>query len=349
MTTWIGPSLTALVVALAGTRLLIRVLRVRGVLDVPNARSSHAAPTPRGGGIAILAGTGVAGGAAALLGMPLPGAGFWAGAAVVAVTGWADDRTGGLSPALRLLLQIAAAVLALLGTGGLTALPLPPPADVALGALAWPLAVLWIVAVTNIYNFLDGIDGYAASQGVLAGLVLLGLAGTEPVLGLGGLVAGACVGFGVYNWHRARIFMGDVGSGTLGFVFAALPFQAAEAAPSGPVFVVALALWFFLADGTYTLLWRAVRGERIWEAHRSHLYQRLVQTRLRHDAVVLRVGAAAIPVAVAGSLAWQAADARAQWIVLLCGSIAFFALVGYTRWRERAMIKLHEGVHRTVS
>ena len=258
---------------------------------------------------------------------------------MIALTGWVDDRVGGLSAGLRLVLQIVAAMLALLGTGGLPTFPFPYPAGIEMGALALPLAVLWIVAVTNIYNFLDGVDGYAAVQGGIAGFTLLSLAGNAPVLGLGGVIAGACAGFGVFNWHRARIFMGDVGSGTLGFLFAALPFHASGMAVPEMVFVVALALWFFLADGVYTLLRRALKGERIWQAHRSHVYQRLVQTSLRHDQVVLRIATMAVPVAVAGCIASRLDVSVWEWSALLFGVVVFLALVGYTRRREHFVSK----------
>src|SRR5206468_6921221 len=126
------------------------------------------------------------------------------------------------------------------------------------------------------YIFLAGIDGHAGLQGAVAGLgvALLHTVGSFTTIGMA--VCGACAGFLVHNWHPARIFMGDVGSATLGFILAAVPFQTSGRWRSDSVFFVALFLWFFLADGAFTVFRRLWRGEKVWEAHRTHLYQRLV-------------------------------------------------------------------------
>jgi UDP-N-acetylmuramyl pentapeptide phosphotransferase/UDP-N-acetylglucosamine-1-phosphate transferase len=332
---WLMPAFAAFLVAIAVTRILITVLGRRGVMDVPNERSSHTVPTPRGGGIGILAG--VAGGVIVglMVGAELPGLWLWAGAAAIAITGWMDDRMRGLSAGVRLLLQIGAAIIALVGTGGLEAFPLPEPLDLALGPLGWPLAIVWIVAVTNFYNFLDGIDGYAGAQGVLAGSVLLMLATAAPALGVGAVIAAACAGFLVFNWHQAQIFMGDVGSATLGFLFAALPFHAGTLPAAEGILVMGLALFFFIADGVFTLARRLRRGERVWEAHRSHLYQRLTQTGLRHDQVVIRIGLLAVPTAGAAVLAGWLDRGVYMWTALILSLLLFGLFTWHVARRER--------------
>ena len=335
---WILPAVFAFGVALVVTRALVPLLQSRGVLDVPTDRSSHDAPVPRGGGIGLLAGIAAGALVAGAADAAVPGPQLWLALAIVAGIGWLDDRvTGGLPPSLRLLVQTAAATLAVVGTGGLDTFPLPDPANFATGVLAYPLAMLWIVAVTNFYNFLDGIDGYAGAQGLLAGVGLLLVAGLEPAAGLGAVIAGACAGFLVSNWHPARIFMGDVGSASLGFLLAAMPFHALALAPSDLVPLVALTLWFFLADGVYTLVRRAARRERVWEAHRSHVYQRLHQSGLRHDEVVLRLIGRATIVAALAVAAVRFGEAGARWAVLAVALLLFVGVVLRLHARERAV------------
>jgi UDP-N-acetylmuramyl pentapeptide phosphotransferase/UDP-N-acetylglucosamine-1-phosphate transferase len=161
--------------------------------------------------------------------------------------------------------------------------------------------VVWIVGVLNIYNFMDGMDGLAGAQAIGAGLALaVGLAahGHHDLALLSGLLAMASAGFFVHNVGPARIFMGDAGSTMIGFTFAALALSAHARPDPLPLPVVPLALAPFLLDGTFTILRRASRGEAIWKAHRSHLYQRAVTSGQSHRDVlgpyVAWVGAAAI-------------------------------------------------------
>lgn len=326
----------SLLVAWAATGALIPLLRRRGVLDVPNERSSHEQPTPRGGGLGILAGLAAGTAVAWGLGLPLPGWPFWAGAGLIAAIGVVDDHTGGLSALVRFALQTLAAAIVLVGAPeGLTRLPFPAPLDPTVGWLGLPLAMLWLLAVTNFYNFLDGIDGFAGLQGLIAGLGIGLLMTGSPLFVVGLGLAGACAGFLLHNWHPARIFMGDVGSGTLGFMFAALPFQIDSPVRAEVVFVVAMCLWFFLADGAYTMLRRGVQGERVWEPHRDHLYQRLLKTGLRHDQVALRVHLAAVVLAACAVVSWHGLGTPGQWITLGAAVAGAFAYLGAVRWRER--------------
>ncbi len=332
----------ALASAWVTTRLLIRLLRARGVMDVPNERSSHKTPTPRGGGLGILMGLAMGLLAAWLLGMPMPRTELLIGAGLIAAVGFIDDKIG-LSVVVRLLLQFVAAGLVVWRPGGLAWFPLPEPLNVSLGVLAVPVALVWIVGVTNLYNFLDGIDGHAGLQGAVAGLglALFHSGGFFPAMGMA--IAGACVGFLAHNWHPAKIFMGDVGSATLGFILAALPFQMNEAIRGDGVFFVAICLWFFLSDGVFTLVRRLARGERIWEAHRTHLYQRLVISGLRHDQVVSRVMAAGAFLMTLALLARNGEKPLAQWGVLGAAVAGFAIYLGWTCHRERRAQKVHGG------
>lgn len=262
----------------------------RGILDVPNERSSHKQVVPRGGGLVIVALTL----GAWLINIVLDGSAqplwwlAWAGALVVAVTGWLDDMHH-LSSTLRLSIHAIAAFMGMVGAGIWESLVFPPLGSVPLGWLSYPLTVLWIVGLINAYNFMDGIDGIAGLQAVIAGggWFILGLLWEQRLTALLGLtLAGASLGFLFHNWHPARIFMGDVASGFLGYLFAVLPLLSqGDHKQTATLLPGILLVWPFLFDTILTFLRRLKNGENILTAHRSHLYQRLVISGLRHPAV----------------------------------------------------------------
>jgi len=291
----------AFVISCLWTRALIALLRRRAVLDLPNARSSHVVPTPRGGGIAVI-GTSVVVWLALWTQEILPPAGgvIALAAAGLAVVSWVDDLRG-LSPALRLLAQFAAIFVGMLVLphGSLFQGWLPVGLDAIAGALIW----VWFV---NLFNFMDGIDGIDGSEAAAIGLgiVLVASVGGAVDLGLAApaiAVTAVSLGFLVWNWAPARIFLGDVGSVPLGYLLGFLLLEMARRGEWAAALILPL---YFLADASLTLLRRLLRGERVWQAHREHFYQRAVQRGLRHDAVVLRVIAADI---VLIACAWAAA------------------------------------------
>lgn len=315
------------------TWLLVPLLKRRGVLDVPNERSSHVIPTPRGGGIGILAGFAVGLAVANGLGTTLE-LDILLGMGVMAAIGLADDYLGGLSAGLRLLLQILAASIVVYGSGGMELLPLPAPLDLPLGWASAPFTVFWIVSYANIYNFLDGIDGLAGLQGLIAGLAVAACAPAETAV-MGLAMAGGCAGFLVSNWHPAKIFMGDVGSGAIGFMFGALPVTLGDGlSASRMAFSISIFLWFFLSDGSFTIFCRLLRGEKVWQAHRSHLYQRLVRTGLSHARVSVNVGVGALLLCVPAVLAMRERSAVASWLTLLLAVAGFAVYYVFTRRRE---------------
>jgi Fuc2NAc and GlcNAc transferase len=327
-------ALVAFAVALAATPAVRFAAARSGMLDVPGPRSSHTRATPRGGGLAVAAALGVA----VLLLAPAP----WGqepavtalllAAGAVALLGLADDRFS-LSAPWRLLLQAVVAAAFVAVAGGFDRLPLPGPLHVATGALGGVAAVVWIVAVVNFYNFLDGIDGLAALQGAVTGLGIA-LAGWDPFASvLGAALAGGCAAFLVFNWSPARIFLGDAGSLLLGFSFAALPLLAPPATRPRAVFFVALSLWLFLSDATFTLARRFLRGARWDEPHREHLYQRLVRTGATHRAVALAVGGGSVLLTALGLAAWRAGAGLESAAVLV--ALVLFAAEWYAvRARE---------------
>jgi UDP-N-acetylmuramyl pentapeptide phosphotransferase/UDP-N-acetylglucosamine-1-phosphate transferase len=272
------------------TGALIPILRRRDVLDRPNARSSHLAPTPRGGGIAVIGGlllTWIALRKTGLVGSSVIGASL--GAVILAVVSWIDDLRG-LSPGVRLLAQAVAVMIGILALpearNGLEPWLGPAFYDAAVG-LVW---IWWI----NLFNFMDGIDGLAASEAAAIGAGLLLFAsigeGADPQIALlGAGLIGAAIGFLLWNWSPAHVFLGDVGSVPLGYLSG---FLLLDLANRGRWKIALILPLYFIADATVTLLRRLLRGERVWEPHRQHFYQRAVRSGLGHAAVVKRVIAA---------------------------------------------------------
>jgi len=264
------------------TRVLIPILAYREILDRPNERSSHRVATPRGGGIAVIGSILLAWVVLARAeSVPSGVVGIVLGAALLGAVSWFDDLRG-LSPVVRLLPQAAAVAIGIL--------VLPGPRDLLYLAAIGFLWIWWI----NLFNFMDGIDGLAGSEAAAigAGLLLFGSvgAGADPALqAFVAAVTGAAIGFLVWNWSPARVFLGDVGSVPLGYV---LGFLLLGWAVRGYWKIALILPLYFLADATITLARRLLRGERIWQAHREHFYQQAVRRGLSHAAVVKRVIAA---------------------------------------------------------
>jgi Fuc2NAc and GlcNAc transferase len=286
-----GVALTATFVsAVVLTGAVRRFALSHGMLDVPNDRSSHKVPTPRGGGIAIVA--------AATLGFTILALrqaaslrlflALMGGGLAVAVVGFLDDKYR-LSASIRLVVHVAAASWALAWLGGV------PPIRIAdhvvsFGWAGHALAVLGFVWIINLFNFMDGIDGIAATEAAFvgsAGALAVSVVGTSTEVSSAALVlAAASLGFLIWNWPPARIFMGDVGSGYLGYVIAVLSLASAQTDQA------ALLVWLifgaaFFTDALVTLVRRLVRGDAVYEAHRTHAYQWLSRRWKSHRRVTL--------------------------------------------------------------
>lgn len=263
------------------------------LLDRPNERSSHAVPTPRGGGLAIVA-------AFLLLTLALHGlvglpggmlASLLGSGVLVAWVGWIDDRHT-LAARWRFLAHVLSAIGSVWLMG---AMPPVPAFGVALdlGWLTAVLAVLYLVWMTNLYNFMDGIDGIAGIEAVTVaagGAACWWLATGTALWGLPLLLAAAAAGFLILNFPPARIFMGDVGSGFLGIVIGLLSLWTAQQAPQ-VYWCWLILLGCFMVDATTTLIRRVLRGEKFYEAHRSHAYQYASRVHRSHRTVSLAVGA----------------------------------------------------------
>lgn len=282
-----------------GVALFRRWTLRRGFLDIPNERSSHSTPTPRGGGLIIVL--------ICLVGYAVIGLlfeleiswGYFLGALIVAAVSWLDDLYS-LPFWIRLLVHVAAAIILITDVGFWSELFIPlASANISLGSLAGIfLTVGWVVWLVNAYNFMDGIDGIAALQATVAGFAWAVLAyafGLHGVFLLAGVLASASAGFLIHNWQPAKIFMGDVGSAFLGFTLAAMPLLArSESKAESPVLpLIGVALvWLFVLDTVFTLGKRVLSGQRVWEAHREHIYQKLTIEGKEHATVTLLYGAA---------------------------------------------------------
>ncbi|SEL60683.1 MraY family glycosyltransferase [Ectothiorhodospira marina] len=297
-----------------------------GMLDVPNARSSHEAPTPRGGGLSVVV--------VVLLGLPVL---FWGaglegsalvalglGGALVAAIGWLDDHID-VAARWRLLVHLLAGAWVVFWAGGAPALPLPG-GDWAWGWLGVPILVLFVGWVLNLYNFMDGIDGIAGVETVTVAGVAAGLlwwVGAPGWALMAALLAVAGVGFLVWNWPPAKIFMGDAGSGFIGFTLAAMAVLT-WAGTDLTIWVWLILLGVFIVDATLTLFRRLLRGERVYEAHRSHAYQQAARACGRHLPVTVAVGV--INLVWLAPWAW-AAVVWPEWGVVMVG-VAWAPLVG---------------------
>lgn len=277
---------------------LIRSYSVsKGMFDTPNARSSHEIPTPRGGGLSMLL-VFVAVMVFLLWQGALSADIFFAmsvGSALIGIVGFVDDHQS-VSAVYRIVVHAAAAVVAVLLIDASIVIEIGS-AEVEAGVIGQILSVLFIVWMVNLFNFMDGIDGIAGVEGffiLLAAAAISSFAGTDlesnrqqfVLLELG--LAAACIGFLIWNWPPAKIFMGDVGSGFLGFAIGALAITSV-AYQNLPVWTWLILIAVFFVDATATLIRRVLTGMRWYEAHRSHGYQRAARRYGSHLAVTLAV------------------------------------------------------------
>jgi UDP-N-acetylmuramyl pentapeptide phosphotransferase/UDP-N-acetylglucosamine-1-phosphate transferase len=286
---------------------IVRLMALRhGVLDHPTERSSHATATPRGGGLGVMLA------ALAMCAWRAVHPPAWAvlatlvGATCVAVVGWTDDRRS-----LPVRTRLGAHGLAALAVGSL-AIGSGQSASIAIAVFLW--WTFWTVSSINLVNFMDGINGLVALQvAVFACSLALYPASGDTAAYYAAVVAGACVGFLPWNFPHARIFLGDVGSGGLGYlvpVLALLTMRSAEV----DIVRAHLPLFPLFGDAVTTMFRRWRRGERLTQAHRSHLYQRLANGRMGHTRVTVIYTTAAVAGAfaahadrVAGAFVWAPA------------------------------------------
>ncbi len=261
------------------TFIVRKITLKKSLLDIPNERSSHSVPTPTGGGLAIVIVWYVALSffyfesyiSQELYFALLPGI-------IIAAIGFCDDIFG-LSPKVRLFFQALMSVLALFFLGGLQKIDLGFFVfdNVYILSLFAFFGIIWFI---NLFNFLDGIDGYEASEVIFISLALFYFTKNPATL----LLAVVCLGFLFWNWQKAKIFMGDVGSTLLGYTIIVLfiHFQNNENFSLVNSLVLSSIFWF---DATLTLIRRKLNGEKLSQAHKKHAYQRLNQSGWSHAKV----------------------------------------------------------------
>jgi Fuc2NAc and GlcNAc transferase len=319
-----------------------------GMLAIPNERSSHRLPVPLGGGIALVIVP------LALLAAfyALIGGRFWQvvlvyaiGSAAIAGISWYDDQRG-VSRLLRFVVHILAALIAVAALGYWKSLYLPILGTIHPGLFGLVLTVVWFAGMVNAYNFIDGIDGLAGSQAIVAGLgwMVMGLWTGQPLVGaLGAVIAGSSLGFVLHNWAPARIFMGDAGSAFLGYTFAFLPLMATAGLggrhlqhPS-LVFAGVLLVWPVIFDSVFTVFRRFADGENIFAPHRTFLFHRLVAGGFSHVSVALRyIGFSSFGFVMAVAWAGGVPGMRFAAILLtpmMCAALWLFVL--YTEQQSR--------------
>ncbi len=337
-----GSLIAAAVAFAAAAWLTYRFSRLTSIfvmLDRPNERSLHATPTPRTGGVAIILAI-YFGAAIAVFGHDpaVTVSGLTAVAAstlLVGVTSFIDDRVG-LPVSVRFPIHLLAAgvlvysgldVGAVLLPGWRPALPVP---------IAIAISIAFIVWMINLYNFMDGMDGFAGGMSVIGfgTFAWLGWSGGQPFFaGLNLVIAAAGAGFLLFNFPPARIFMGDSGSSTLGLAAAAMSLWAQHDGLF-PLWIGILVFSPFIVDATVTLTRRLFRGEKVWQAHKTHYYQRLVQLGWGHRKTVL--GEYALMLACAATAVWVARRSPdAQWSVLGAWTTAYLLLALWVARLER--------------
>jgi len=310
--------------------------RFSRMLDLPNERSLHAGAVPRTGGLAIvaaLAGSWIVATAA----FPPPAGWAWIGSAIfsIGIVSFLDDR-GEVKASYRLAAHFGAGALVLLGGISWSGFELPGMQWKMPSLLSWCLTLGYLAWMVNLYNFMDGMDGFAGGMTVFGfgAMALLGWHGEDLGFALAnGVVVAAACGFLLRNFPPARIFLGDLGSATLGLLAAILSLMGAQRGLF-PLWAAWLAFSPFILDATWTLLRRLGRGERVWEAHRSHHYQRLVLAGWSHRRTLLW---SYLLMAACAATAIAARDLRVQeqWLLLGAWTIIYLLIGFRTRLAER--------------
>jgi UDP-N-acetylmuramyl pentapeptide phosphotransferase/UDP-N-acetylglucosamine-1-phosphate transferase len=304
--------------------------------DTPNIRSLHETPTPRTGGLAVLLGLSLA----LLVTQGLPaGRALWipAATALLATVSFLDDRKG-LPVGVRLSAQAVSAAAIVWGAGlAVSTLWLPFAGDVGLGAFGAPVSFLGVLWLTNLYNFMDGMDGFAAGM-TMFGCFFLGFEswsrGDAGAAVAALSLAAAAAGFLTQNRPQARIFLGDVGAIPIGFIVSVLVLRASRT-QGVDVGAACLAFAPFIVDATITLFRRLLAGERVWSAHRSHYYQRFVLAGCDRR-LVLAVEYALMAACAIAAAVWARQPSARVVLLVLVGVATGVLHVWLTRLETRA-------------
>ena len=336
--------LISAVLAFIATHMMVQYIYMPGswlhLLDHPNERSLHVHAVPRTGGIAILTGIAVAAMFYSMSGQ-ISAPAIWVTIAVLllAYISFLDDRQG-LSVPARLVGQIASASLVVSGGMTLTGVGLPGIQWIWPQALGIAISVIYLIWMVNLYNFMDGMDGFAGGMAVLGfgSFALLGYrSGDMAFMAINLIIASSAAAFLLANFPPAKLFMGDDGSATLGLLAGSMSIWA-ERHHLFPLWVSILVFSPFIVDSSVTLLRRLLKRERIWQAHKTHYYQRLVQLGWGHRRTVMSeyvlMAACGLSALVVRNL-----EVPMQWILIL-GWISTYAALSISVYRlEQKVIK----------
>jgi UDP-N-acetylmuramyl pentapeptide phosphotransferase/UDP-N-acetylglucosamine-1-phosphate transferase len=312
-----------------GVWIIRRYAERRQLLDHPNERSSHSMPTPRGGGLAIV--------------LLVTGTGIWfmreadwsrdlvyiVCAVVIAFLGWRDD-THSLSPRVRFAVQGLVAAASIWGLGYFSSVTIPLFGKLQLGVVGVVITFLWIIGLTNAYNFMDGIDGMAGGVAFAAGLGWVLLTSNIPYLAnsfvfwIALAIAAGSLGFLGHNLHPAKTFMGDVASTFLGYSFAVMPLMAANE-EGDALMLGTLLMWTIIMDAGVTFIRRAVNREKLLAGHRDHVYQRLVIGGYTHSQVSIMYTVLTL-VAFRFASAWSEGSQLASALILFGLPFTYYVL-----------------------
>ena len=327
----------AFTVAAASTGWILSRKWNRWLVDHPNERSLHDRPVSRAGGIAILAGIVAGLVIITLMEAPAPGYGWvLAGGLIIISVSFADDVRR-VSPAMRIVFHLAAAVCVVLV--GLSSERIVLPGAVldlgaAMGAVFTVLFVAWVV---NLYNFMDGMDGFAGGMttiGFTTLAVLCAQRDAAMLVAVSSVVAAASVGFLLFNFPPARIFMGDLGSSLLGYLCAVMMLSARNSA-SVPLWISVLVFSPFIVDASVTLVRRIVAGERPWRAHHGHFYQRLVRLGWGHRKTVVREYVLMLACACAAAAALRLSSGGQAALLCVWAIVYVILMLGITSLERR--------------
>jgi glycosyltransferase WbpL len=285
-----GCLLVTFLFSLGLTSLVKKYAVKNAVIDIPNERSSHTQPTPRGGGIAVSIPIMIS-----IVGLYLFHLisfpifiGMLISSLIITIVGWLDDHKH-IIFYWRVIFYSIASIWMISWVGSLDAISIGLiriPLPYILGYIVTFFGLLWL---TNLYNFMDGTDGLAALQGICAGLfggVLMLVEGETGLAIVCFIIVSSCLGFLYWNWPPAKIFMGDIGSCLLGFIFGSLALIS-DVTGTVSVSIWCILLSVFICDATFTLLKRIICREKWYDAHCSHAYQRLVQMGITHKQLAV--------------------------------------------------------------
>ena len=324
------------------THRLARAGSQRWLLDHPNERSLHHRPTTRSGGLAITLGVLLGGiGTGFLTSVPDQLVWLGIGSLIIVTVSFRDDLSH-VHPAIRIGVHFLVAAMLVFAGFAIDAVHLPGMRWPFFPWLAAVITCLYVAWLLNLYNFMDGMDGFAGGMAVFGfgTFAVLGALGGQAVFaGLSGVIAAAAGGYLLFNFPPARIFMGDAGSSLLGFLAAGLSLWA-SVEEIFPLWIAVLVFSPFIVDATVTLGRRLWRRERVWEAHKAHCYQRLVQLGWGHRKTVLWEYFLMMLCSVSAVVALYLAPAY-QWWLLISWIIVYVILIALVNWLE-GRVRTHE-------